>query len=334
MMDAGDRVPAGLRETTKRRLSQSRDRLCAAWNGKRGGRLRYAYAPRFILSCTEKLFRAVASRGVTVHSHVAEHPDERKAVKRALGDTDIAILRRMGREEVRGPCSPTACSSARTPKWTAIAKDDTRIVPALSERELEARLRDRARARNRSGAGSKVALGADGAPCNEITSIRGSRAPPRAALLSRRCAPVSTTLNAGSARRSSSRRWMVPVRSGSTIEVGSLEEGKRADVVVVRLDGPHVEPGGDAFIHGSSTVAAPPATSFMSSSNGEHRRSGRRPRDGSIVKTVRWTRARAEAKKLPASRASRLDAFERGRPATSGSRTSPSATARLLVPSL
>ena len=30
-------------------------------------------------------------------------------------------------------------------------------------------------------------------------------------------------------------------------EVGSLEVGKRADLVVVRMDGPHVEPGGDAW---------------------------------------------------------------------------------------
>ena len=29
--------------------------------------------------------------------------------------------------------------------------------------------------------------------------------------------------------------------------VGSLEVGKRADLVVVRLDGAHVEPGGDVF---------------------------------------------------------------------------------------
>jgi len=34
---------------------------------------------------------------------------------------------------------------------------------------------------------------------------------------------------------------------GIDAEVGSLEKGKCADVVVVRLDGPHVEPGGDAW---------------------------------------------------------------------------------------
>src|SRR5215471_6709513 len=60
MMDTGDGVPAQLREPTRAALDDS-ETLCRTWHGAAGGRLRYAYAPRFVLSCTEALLREVAS---------------------------------------------------------------------------------------------------------------------------------------------------------------------------------------------------------------------------------------------------------------------------------
>ena len=99
MMDDGGEVPKGLRESTKSSLKDS-DTLRETWTGKGDGRLGYAYAPRFILSCTEALFRGTAERseatGALLHSHVAEHPDEREVVRKALGDDDLAVLRRWG----------------------------------------------------------------------------------------------------------------------------------------------------------------------------------------------------------------------------------------------
>jgi cytosine/adenosine deaminase-related metal-dependent hydrolase len=52
MMDRGVGVPKGLRETTRESLRES-EGLCARWQGAEGGRLGYAFAPRFILSCSE-----------------------------------------------------------------------------------------------------------------------------------------------------------------------------------------------------------------------------------------------------------------------------------------
>src|SRR5688572_1030645 len=56
MMDHGQGLPAALRETTADSLAES-VRLCEAWDGAAGGRLRYAFAPRFVLSCSEELLR-------------------------------------------------------------------------------------------------------------------------------------------------------------------------------------------------------------------------------------------------------------------------------------
>src|SRR5690606_34507648 len=79
MMDAGDGVPAGLLETTDRSLRESVD-LFERWDGAAGGRIRYAFAPRFILSCTDALLREVerfaADRGALVHAHACENRHE------------------------------------------------------------------------------------------------------------------------------------------------------------------------------------------------------------------------------------------------------------------
>ena len=62
MMDAPDpHIPPGLRETTQSSLDESAA-LIRQFHGTAGGRLRYAYAPRFVLSCTDELLREVGAQ--------------------------------------------------------------------------------------------------------------------------------------------------------------------------------------------------------------------------------------------------------------------------------
>src|SRR5207248_4839845 len=72
MLDMGDGVPPGLLETTAQSLRESDD-LAARWHAAADGRLRYAYGPRFILSCSSDLLRSVADRArrddLLVHTH-------------------------------------------------------------------------------------------------------------------------------------------------------------------------------------------------------------------------------------------------------------------------
>ncbi|MBS2018387.1 MAG: amidohydrolase family protein [Deltaproteobacteria bacterium] len=241
MMDAGSDVPKGLRETTKDSLRDA-DRLLEAWRGKGQGRLRYAYAPRFILSCTEALFRGVAERshatGALLHSHVAEHPDERVAVKKALGDDDLAILRRWG---FFGPRTLLAHGvQVRDDEADMLAADGTRIVHCPSANlKLGSGI---ARVDELDRRGVQLAIGADGAPCNN--NLDPWMELRHAALL----AKVRTSTTALPAARAFRLATIDGARAlGIDREVGSLEVGKRADVVVVRIDGPHVEPGGDVY---------------------------------------------------------------------------------------
>ena len=241
MMDAGGDVPKGLRETTKSSLKES-DSLRERWNGKGDGRLGYAYAPRFILSCTEALFRGTAERsaatGALLHSHVAEHPDEREAVRKTLGDDDLAILRRWG---FKGPRTLLAHGvQIRDDEADALAKDGTRIVHCPSANlKLGSGI---ARVHELDARGVQLALGADGAPCNNNldpwTELR------HAALL----AKVRTSTTALPARRAFRLATIDGARAlGLGAVTGSLEPGKRADIVVIRTDGPHAEPCGDVF---------------------------------------------------------------------------------------
>ncbi len=239
MMDAGEGVPRGLRESTRASLAES-DRLLRDWHGKGGGRLRYAYAPRFVLSCSEQLVRETARRaahhGVLVHTHAAEHAGEREAVRAALGDDDVAILRAWG---VRGEGAILAHGvQLNDEEARGIARDGTRVVHCPSANlKLGSGI---ARVAELDALGVQLAIGCDGAPCNnDLDPWQELR---HAALL----AKVRSGTTSLPARRALRLATIDGARAlGLDVEIGSVEEGKRADLAVVRVDGPHAEPGGD-----------------------------------------------------------------------------------------
>ncbi len=242
MMDTGVGVPKGLRETTKQSLAES-DRLRARWHGAEDGRLGYAYAPRFILSCTEQLLwgaseAAHSTPGVLLHSHAAEHADERKAVKEALGKDDITALADCGLTGERTVLAHGV--QLRAAEMRGLAKAGTRFTHCPSANlKLASGIADVVAMRE---AGMLVGLGADGAPCNNrmdpFTELR------QAALLAKVKRGDAGALKAEDALA------MATIDGARVLGIdghtGSLEVGKRADLAVVRLDALHAEPGGDA----------------------------------------------------------------------------------------
>ncbi len=241
MMDSGEGVPAGLRESTRASLAES-DALFARWNGAAEGRLGYAYGPRFILSCTEQLFREVVQRarenGALLHSHAAEHPAERDAVRRILGADDVDVLERWGfcgeRAILAHGVQLTDAQGRRA------AELGTRFVHCPSANlKLGSGI---ARVQALLDLGVRLALGADGAPCNNNLDPFMEL---RLAALLAKITSGTTSLPARRALRLSTIDGAVALGLGD--QVGSLEVGKRADLAVVRLDGAHSEPGGDLF---------------------------------------------------------------------------------------
>jgi len=240
MMDGAD-VPAGLRESTRASLEES-ERLARAWRGAADGRIGYAWAPRFVLSCTEALVRGAVERagerGELLHTHAAEHAEEREAVRRALGDDDVAVLRRWG---ASGPRAIFAHGvQLERDEARAVARDGTRIVHCPSANlKLGSGIAPIAEL---DELGVALALGADGAACNNNldpwTELR------HAALL----AKVRTAVTSLPAKRAFRLATIDGARALGLDEIiGSIEPGKRADLVVVRIDAPHVEPAGDVY---------------------------------------------------------------------------------------
>jgi guanine deaminase len=80
--DEGDRTPA---ETLDLSLRQSAD-LCARWHMRDAGRLRYAFTPRFAVTCSAELLREsarlAAEAGALWQTHLAEDAGEIAEVRR------------------------------------------------------------------------------------------------------------------------------------------------------------------------------------------------------------------------------------------------------------
>ncbi len=241
MMDAGEGVPKGLKETTKRSLAESL-RLATAWKPSGSARVRYGFAPRFILSCSEALFREVAEMarelGAIIHTHAAEQGPERDAVKAILGDDDVAMLRKWG---ISGPRAVFAHGvQLRDDEAKVMAKEGTRVVHCPSSNmKLGSGI---ARVADLDRLGVQLALGADGAPCNNNMDPWTEM---RHAALGANVKTGITTLPAGRVFRLATIDGARAL--GLDGEVGSLEVGKQADLVVARIDRAHVEPGGNVF---------------------------------------------------------------------------------------
>jgi 5-methylthioadenosine/S-adenosylhomocysteine deaminase len=241
MMDSGDGVPARLRETARGSLDES-ERIARAWRGAASGRIGYAWSPRFILSCSEELVRGAVDRArdasELVSTHVAEHAEERSAVRRAFGEDDVAVLRRWGVTGSRAVLAHGVHLSDDEAR--SLANEGTRVVHCPSANlKLGSGI---ARIADLDRIGVALALGADGAPCNNNLDpwieLR------HAALL----AKVRSGVTAFPARRALRLATIDGARAlGLDAVTGSIEPGKRADIMVVDLGGAHVEPAGDVF---------------------------------------------------------------------------------------
>src|SRR6266480_1123178 len=235
LMDAVS-SPASLREPTDRALQESAD-LCARWHGAAGGRLRYCFAPRFAPSCTGALLRATSDlagkAGAVVHTHAAETPLQLELVKRATGHDEIAYLDSVG---ISGPRSALAhCVWVDKDGIARLARQATNVVHCPSSNlKLGSGV---APIPEMLAAGCRVGIGADGAPCNnrldafEEMRLAALIQKPRLGPDALPAAQVLELATLGGARA-----------LGLDAEIGSIEPGKLADLVVLDLTGPHVVP--------------------------------------------------------------------------------------------
>jgi cytosine/adenosine deaminase-related metal-dependent hydrolase len=166
-VDAGQ--PAALREATRESLEEARA-ISDRWHDREGGRLRYAYAPRFALSCTEALLREVGGlareRSLLVHTHASENRDECALVRERSGRDNIGYLLSLGMDAPR--LCLAHCVWASDAELDLMAQAGVKVLHCPgSNLKLASGI---ARVPEMLDRGICVSLGADGAPCNNTLS--------------------------------------------------------------------------------------------------------------------------------------------------------------------
>lgn len=250
MMDHGTEVPLPLQEDTDRSLRESVD-LLEKWNGAANGRIQYAFCPRFVVSCTERLLTEVrdlsAQYGVRVHTHASENREEIALVEAERGMRNVVYLDHIGlarpnlilahsiwldEEEKRiireRGVKVTHCPGSNLKLASGIAE-----VPDLMER------------------GIPVGLGADGAPCNNNLDMFQEM---RLTAFIQKVRHGPTVMDARTVLRMATMGGAEVL--GLANEIGSIEPGKLADLQLLDLEDFHTFPSYDADLFSRVVYAA------------------------------------------------------------------------------
>ena len=249
MMDAGHGVPPVLQETTQGSLDASLA-LATRWGGAGDGRLAYAFAPRFALSCTRELLEAVSAlsreSGALIHTHSNENAGERELVERETGMAPAAYLDAVGLLNERAVLAhgvnldnaEVALLRQRGAWITHCPSSNLKLGSGIADVR---RLRD---------AGIGVAIGADGGACNN--RLDGFEELRLAALLARTIhGPGAVT--AADVLAMGTREGARALGLGG--ELGTLDPGQKADIVILdatRLAGPAGDPATRIVFGGGS----------------------------------------------------------------------------------
>ena len=235
LMDSGEGLPPRLAGRADQLLADT-VALGDRFNGAGAGRIRYLLNPRFILSCSDALWQGVreisAQRHWQVHTHALEQQEETAAVRAS----------RQGRDEIEyfsdlGLLATDLClahgvwiSAAHLP---LLARARTSVVHCPSSNlKLGSGIANVVAMRR---AGLDVGVGADGAPCNNRLD----------ALEEIRLAALLQKLNHGPEAFSGLDALRLATSEGARAvgledQVGTVEVGKAADLLVLSLDQPEL----------------------------------------------------------------------------------------------
>ncbi len=215
----GDALDAALREAEQ-------------WHGAANGRIRYAVAPRFVLSCTDDLLREAYAMtrsfpGMLFHTHAAENRREMEAVRARCGMQNIEFFDAL--EILHDNTCLAHCIWVTDSEIALLHGHRTNVLHCPSSNlKLGSGV---ARVPEYLASGITVSLGADGAPCNNTLDmfqemrIAALVQKPRLGPTTMTAAQVFAMATTGGARALS-----------LEAEVGSLEPGKKADIVVLDLE--------------------------------------------------------------------------------------------------
>jgi 5-methylthioadenosine/S-adenosylhomocysteine deaminase len=241
LMNERGEAPPRLFQETHAALEESLA-LHRRWTGAANGRLRAALAPRFALSCTRDLLEATAALSqaerLLVHTHASEQRDEVALVRELTGQDNLEYLAALGL------ATPRLCVAHCV--WVTDAEQ-----ALLAERRVKVLHCPGSNLKLGSGVapvpemrarGISVSLGADGAACNNSLDMFHEM----------RLAATLPAMRLGPGAIAAADVVRMATRDGAEAlgldhEIGSIEIGKKADLIVVAADRLHQAPGRDPF---------------------------------------------------------------------------------------
>ena len=241
LMDNCSETPHQLCQSSDECIRES-ERLAERWHGQGNGRIQYAVAPRFAISCSEGLLRQVAElandKRLRIHTHAAENPDEVKLVLKKTGMRNVPYLGCVG---LLGENVYLAhCIWLEEDELQLLADSQTRVLHCPSANlKLGSGI---AKIPEMLARNISVSLGADGAPCNNNMDIFQEMR--LAALIQKpRLGPLALP-----AKRVFE---MATIKGAQALhlenEIGSIEAGKKADLVLIDNHQPHNCPADDVY---------------------------------------------------------------------------------------
>jgi cytosine/adenosine deaminase-related metal-dependent hydrolase len=208
------------------------------WNGRANGRIRVWYGARSLGGCTPELYKQISmgaeklGTGVTVH--LSEVQEDVRYAQKEFGKTPAEFMDHVG---LVGPNVVFAHGVWLTEgEWDMLATKGASVAHCPSSNSKLAS--GIAKVPEMMRAGVNVSLGCDGGPCNNcydmIRELKLASILQKARLLDPRVMDAETALEMATINGAKS--------LGLQNEIGSIEVGKKADLILVNLKGPHLTP--------------------------------------------------------------------------------------------
>ncbi len=230
MMDVNELYPP-LKESTKDSLSSTL-KYAEHAHGSAHGRVRYAVAPRFILSCTDKLMKEAYEMtkqfpGMLFHTHAAENRHEMDAVRKRCNMDNVEYFEELN--ILHHNTCLAHCIWLNDHEMDLMKERDAKVLHCPSSNlKLGSGI---AKIPAMQAKGITVSLGADGAPCNNNLDMFDEM---------RLAALIQKPLHGPTAMNAEAVFAMATLGGAATLgiasEVGSLETGKKADIVLLDIN--------------------------------------------------------------------------------------------------
>jgi 5-methylthioadenosine/S-adenosylhomocysteine deaminase len=237
MMDLTENLPPLLQETTEDSINESVD-LMHRWHGKAGGRIRYGFAPRWQLWNTTGLLQEIKKEadnnpGVGIHGHAGEIEFEIEGMIKLRGMRNLVYLENIG---VVGPNVQMAHTI-----W--LDDDEHRVMAETGTHAMHCPC---CNTKLKSGIspvpemlakGINVGLGSDGAPSNNNLDM----------FIEMRLASLIHKVRLGADAMPAEDVLKMATNGGAAVigmadQIGSLEEGKLADIIILDDGGLYAAP--------------------------------------------------------------------------------------------